>query len=326
VIFVMMAVTIPVDHLQSLRQAFGNRLQERVSLQRYTAARIGGPADALVTVKTAGELTDAVKLCCEQGIPFTIMGSGSNILVSEAGVRRLVILNQAKRITFHTQKEPMAVWAESGTNFGALARQAAAEGLAGLEWAAGIPGTVGGAVYGNAGAHGGDMAGSLLVANILQLKPLKGDHLYEISAEEWTVEQFAYGYRTSTIKHQPGRVAVLSATLKLSQSTPEAVMVKMDEYRTMRKNSQPSGASLGSIFKNPPGDYAGRLIEAAGLKGMKIGEVEISHKHANFFISHAGATASDYARLIRLAQERVQEKFGVSLELEIELLGDWTDG
>lgn len=320
-----MTVTIPVDHLQSLRQAFGNRLQEHVSLQPYTAPRIGGPADALLIVRTAGELANTVKICCEQGIPFTVLGSGSNILVSDAGLRQLVILNQAKKITFHAQNEPLTVWAESGTNFGALARQAAARGYSGLEWAAGIPGTVGGAVYGNAGAHGSDMADSLLVANILQLIPQEGEHLYQMSQEVWTVEQFEYGYRTSTIKRQPGRVVVLSATMKLKPSTPQAVMAKLDEFRTMRKNSQPSGASLGSIFKNPPGDYAGRLIEAAGLKGKKIGKVEISQKHANFFISQDNASASDYARLIQLAREQVQEKFGVSLELEIELLGEWKD-
>jgi len=313
------------DHLQSLRQAFGSRLEENASLKRYTAARIGGSADALVTVKTGEELADVVEFCCQKGIPFTILGSGSNILVSDAGVRRLVILNQAKRIAFHTLEEPMHVWAESGVNLGALARKAAAEGFSGLEWAAGIPGTVGGAVYGNAGAHGGDTAGSLLVANILQLKPLKGHHLYDITKEEWTAEQFEYRYRTSTIKRQPGRVVVLSSKLKLYPSTPEVVMAKMDEFRVARKNSQPSGASLGSIFKNPPGDYAGRLIEAVGLKGKRMGEVEISRKHANFFISHDGACADDYARLIQLAQEQVHEKFGVSLELEIELLGDWKD-
>jgi UDP-N-acetylmuramate dehydrogenase len=320
-----MVVTISAVHLQSLRQAFGKRLQENAPLQRYTAARLGGAAEALVTVRSIGELADAVKLCCEQGIPFTIIGSGSNILVADAGVKRLIIVNQARKIVFHTQEGPKAVWAESGANFGALARQAATAGFSGLEWAAGIPGTVGGAVYGNAGAHGADMASCLLVANILQLIPNKGDHLYEISPQDWSVDQLEYGYRTSHLKRHPGRVVVLSAQMRLNSSTAEAVTAKMDEYRMMRKASQPSGASLGSIFKNPTGYYAGRLIENAGLKGMKIGNVEISQKHANFFISHNGATASDYARLIRLAQEKVQKEFGVRLELEIEMLGEWME-
>jgi UDP-N-acetylmuramate dehydrogenase len=316
-------VALTPTQLQRLRQEFGSWLQENVTLKRYTAARIGGAADAMLSVGSVSELLNAVKFCWEQRIPFTILGSGSNILVSDAGVRQLVLLNQAKKIVFYPQSQPAAVWAESGVNFGALARQAAGKGLSGLEWAAGIPGTLGGALYGNAGAHGSDMAGSLLVANILQLSTKNSGQLHEIRQEEWSVEDFEYGYRSSSIKRQPGKVVILSAKLKLAASTPEAVKVKMDEYKLMRRDSQPSGASLGSIFKNPPGDYAGRLIEAAGLKGKKIGKVEISHKHANFFINHDSASAGDYAALIRLAQEEVERKFGIKLELEIELLGDW---
>jgi UDP-N-acetylmuramate dehydrogenase len=193
-----------------------------------------------------------------------------------------------------------------------------------LEWAAGIPGTVGGAIYGNAGAHGGDMTGNLVMAEILHLNPINHGENHEILQEKWPVERFEYTYRSSIIKRQPGRVVVLSAELKLAASTPELVQAKMDEYKTMRHNSQPSGASLGSIFKNPAGDHAGRLIEAAGLKGTALGKVEISRKHANFFINQDSASASDYASLIRLAQQKVMDKFGVKLELEIELLGDWS--
>lgn len=318
-------MTISLAHIQTLRSAFGERLQVNVSLKRYTAARIGGKADVMITVETSQELAEVAKSLWELAIPFTILGSGSNVLVSDAGVRQVVVLNHAKKILFNPQSLHPTVWAESGVNFGALARQAAIHGLSGLEWAAGIPGTVGGAVYGNAGAHGSDMSNNLLMAKILHLRQTNGDNQHEILREDWSVERFEYAYRSSSIKHQPGRVVVLSAQLKLSQSTPEAVQAKMDEYSAMRRSSQPSGASLGSIFKNPPGDYAGRLIEAAGLKGKKIGKVEISQKHANFFINQDSATASDYAALIRLVQQQVLKKFGVSLELEIELLGDWTD-
>jgi UDP-N-acetylmuramate dehydrogenase len=318
-------VTISPAQIQTLRNAFGTRMQENVSLKRYTAARIGGAADILITVETSTELAEVTKLCWQQTIPFTILGSGSNVLVSDAGVRQVVVLNRAKKIVFNPHSQPISVWAESGANFGALARQAAAKGFLGLEWAAGIPGTVGGAVYGNAGAHGSDMSSNLVMANILHHQQINGDHQTEILQEEWSVEQFEYAYRGSNIKRQPGQVVILSAQMKLSQSTPETVQAKMDEYTAMRRNSQPTGASLGSIFKNPVGDYAGRLIEAAGLKGRKIGKVEISQKHANFFINQDSATASDYAALIRLVQKDVSEKLGVSLELEIELLGDWTD-
>jgi UDP-N-acetylmuramate dehydrogenase len=318
-------VTITKTQLEFLRSALGTRLQESVSLKRYTAARIGGSADALVRVGTSEELAQVAKLCWEQSIPIVILGSASNVLVSDRGVRQLVLLNQAKRTEFNSGAQPVNVWCESGVNFGGLARQVAARGLSGLEWAAGIPGTVGGAVYGNAGAHGSDMKASLLMANILHLKPSDGAHPHEILQEDWSVERLEFGYRNSSLKRQPGGAVVLSATMKLTQSTPTAVQATMDNFAAIRRSSQPSGASLGSIFKNPPGDYAGRLIEAAGLKGMNMGKVEISPKHANFFINQDSATAEDYASLIRLAQEKVQQKFGVSLELEIELLGDWTE-
>jgi UDP-N-acetylmuramate dehydrogenase len=313
-----------LPYLQSLRNAFGDRLQVDVSLKRYTAARMGGNADILITADSSDELADTVKFLWESGIPFIILGSGSNVLVSDAGVRQVVVLNHAKQIRFNLQAKPPTVWVESGANLGNLARRAATHGLSGLEWAAGIPGTVGGAVFGNAGAHGGDMSGNLVVAKILHLNPTTGEDKHVILQEDWPVERFEYAYRSSIIKRQPGWVVVLSAELKLAASTPEAVQVKMDANKAMRQNSQPSGASLGSIFKNPENDHAARLIEAAGLKGKAIGKVEVSRKHANFFINQDNASARDYAELIRLAQQRVFEKFGVKLELEIELLGDWS--
>jgi UDP-N-acetylmuramate dehydrogenase len=316
-------VTISSAHLQTLRNTFGIHMQENVSMKRYTAARIGGAADILITVGSSTELAEVVKMCWELNIHVTILGSGSNVLVSDAGVRQVVVLNHAKKIAFNPDLQPVTVWVESGATLGALARQAAARGLSGLEWAISIPGTVGGAIYGNAGAQGSDIAQNLVMANILHLSKIKGDHRHEILQEEWPVERFAYAYRSSSIKRQPGQVAILSAQLKLSQSIPEAVQAKMDEYRTVRQYSQPSGASLGSIFKNPTGDFAGRLIDAAGLKGKKMGKVEISQKHANFFINQGNAKANDYAGLIKLVQKDVYEKFGISLELEIELLGDW---
>jgi UDP-N-acetylmuramate dehydrogenase len=313
-----------LSYLQTLRDAFAERLQVEVPLKRYTAARIGGKADAMIIVNSSVELAETVTRLWKLEIPFLILGSGSNVLISDAGVRQVVVLNRAKKTIFSTQIQPPCVWVESGANLGALARRSAANGLTGLEWAEGIPGTVGGAIYGNAGAHGSDMSSNLLMAEILHLNSINRENKNEIVQEKWSVEQFEYSYRSSIIKRQPGRVVVLSAELKLALSTPESVQAKMEEYKMMRQNSQPSGASLGSIFKNPAGDHAGRLIEAAGLKGTAIGKVEISRKHANFFINQDNASASDYAALIKLAQEKVMEKFGIKLELEIELLGDWS--
>lgn len=317
-----MSVALP--YLEFLRNAFGERLQVDVPLKRYTATRIGGNADVMITANSVDELAGTAKKLWESGIPFIILGSGSNVLVSDAGVRQVVVLNRAKKIIFNPQPEMPTVFVEFGANLGALARQAAAHGFSGLEWAAGIPGTVGGAVYGNAGAHGADMSGNLALANILQLNPGNGDNPHDVVQEEWPVERFEYTYRSSIIKRQPGCVVILAALLMLGISSVDAVQVKMDEFRIFRQKSQPSGASLGSIFKNPEGDHAGRLIEAAGLKGATKGKVEISRKHANFFINQDNAKASDYATLITLSQEKVLEKFGVKLELEIELIGDWS--
>ena len=318
-------MSLTLAQIESLRGAYGERVQVNVSLKRYTAARIGGNADVMVTVENSEELARVAQYLWESEIPFIILGSGSNVLVSDAGVRQVVVLNRAKKVDFNQQSLQPTVWVESGVNFGALARQAATHGLSGLEWAAGIPGTVGGAIYGNAGAHGSDMSGTLLMAKILHHHWSNGDPSHEFLQEEWTAERFEYGYRSSSLKRLSGQAVILSAKLKLVQSTPAAVQAKMDEYNIQRRSSQPGGASLGSIFKNPTGDYAGRLIEAAGLKGKKIGKVEISQRHANFFVTQDSASASDYADLIRLVQKQVQKKFGISLELEIEMLGDWTE-
>ncbi len=316
-------MTVLPDPREEIRSIFGARLQEHVSLKRFTAARIGGEADFMVIAGSSEELAESVRACWQASIPFIILGGGSNVLVADAGVRELVILNQAKKSVVSMDAQPPSVWAESGANFGYLARKVAAHGLSGLEWAAGIPGTLGGAIYGNAGAHGSDMSTSLVVADILHLIPSNGSQPQAILREEWPANRFEYGYRASSLKRQPGRVVVLSAQLKVVHSTPEAVRAKIAEFRAQRRTSQPSGASLGSIFKNPPGDYAGRLIEAAGLKGLQKGKAQVSQKHANFIVSQDSASASDYAELIRLVRERVLAKAGVRLELEIELVGEW---
>jgi UDP-N-acetylmuramate dehydrogenase len=310
-----------LEDLQALKAAFGERLQEHVSLERITAARIGGPADAFVEVDSADDLAQAASLLWGLNLPFIILGGGSNVLVSDAGVRGVVVLNRARQVRFNEQANPPTVWAESGTNFGKLARQAAQLGLAGLEWAAGIPGTIGGAVVGNAGAHGGDMAGNLLLAEILHHKEGTGSVASERSL--WPVEKMDFTYRNSALKRQPGQAIVLSALLRLERSDPQVIQARIDELVAHRHRTQPPGASMGSMFKNPPGDYAGYLIEAAGLKGHRIGRAQISPLHANFFINLSGATAADIRNLIELARETVFDKFGVKLELEIELVGEW---
>lgn len=307
-----------------LKDAFGERVKDAVPLGPYTASRIGGPARALLEVRSAIELEQAVTVLWGSGCPFLILGGGSNVLVSDKGVLGVVLLNRARNVQFDMQTEPPTVWAESGANFGVVARQAASRGLSSLEWAAGIPGTIGGAVIGNAGAHGGDMAGNLLVADILQ---------HDRGKEEWPVERLEFAYRSSLLKRsmqasqgistlQPQYV-VVNALLRLERSTPDQVHTRIEELTAYRRRTQPPGASMGSMFKNPPGDYAGRLIEAAGLKGTRRGEAQISELHANFFVNLGQASASDVYALIRLAQEVVSQQFGIQLELEIEIIGEW---
>ena len=278
-----MPTTLP---LPTLRAAFGDRLQENVSLAPYTSARIGGPADALVTVTSADELAETVSRLWELDVPYVILGGGSNVLVSDKGVRGVVVLNRAKDVRFDKGSKPK-VRAEAGVVIANLARRAASHGLAGLEWAAAVPGTLGGAVYGNAGAFGGDMAGSLIQAEMLT----------ESGRETWPVEKMEYGYRTSILKRQTLKFVVLWAEMRMEHSTKEAVSVKISEFSGRRKTTQPPGASMGSMFKNPPGDFAGRLIEAAGLKGTRIGTAEISPVHANFFINHGQTKAEDVRTL-----------------------------
>lgn len=304
----------PAPSLPTLRAAFGSKLQENVRLSNYTTARLGGPADAFLVANSVGELAGMARQLWDLDMPFFLLGSGSNLLVSDAGVRGVVILNRARNIKIDAHHIPPTVYAETGANLGTVARQVALRGLSGLEWAATIPGTVGGAAYGNAGANGSDMKHVLALAEILHR---------DSGREEWSVKRLAYEYRTSALKQQPGRAVVLAARMNLTQSTPEAVKITMEQFSTRRRSTQPPGASLGSMFKNPPGDYAGRLIEAAGLKGARRGGAEISPVHANFFINHGDATSADVYQLIRLAQQTVAEKFSVQLQLEIELVGDW---
>jgi UDP-N-acetylmuramate dehydrogenase len=297
-----------------LREAFGVRLQQDVPLAPYTSARIGGAADFLLVVRSSVELAATTKVLWEIGVPFRMLGAGSNVLVADAGVRDVVLLNQARQVRFSEYETEPGVWAESGAGLGVLARRAVERGWSGLEWAVTVPGTLGGAVVGNAGAHGSDMASCLLMAEILQRNG---------QAESWPVERLEYTYRDSWPKRHPGQAVVLSATVRLSLSTPEETRARAAEFVAQRQASQPPGASMGSMFKNPPGDFAGRLIEAAGLKGTRIGNAEISPIHANFFINHGKASAKDVKGLIDLARNAVEARFGVRLEMEIELIGEW---
>ena len=302
----------PVRPIDVLYAKLGDKVKENVMLAPYTSARIGGPADIFVMADDIAELARIAKLLWKQEMPFTILGGASNVLVSDRGIRGVVLMNRAKAVRFHGGDQP-SVTVESGVVFSNLANRCASKGFSGLEWAATVPGTIGGAVYGNAGAFGGDMAGNLMWAELLT----------DNSREKYSAEKMNYGYRTSVLKRGELKAIVLSAELSLKNSTKEEATVKIQQFSAHRKATQPPGASMGSMFKNPNGDYAGKLIEASGLKGTRIGNAEISPLHGNFFINHANTRAEDIRALVQLVQKTVKEKQGVELELEIEFVGDW---
>lgn len=342
-----MTMPVPFD-TKLMHEKFAERFETRVSLSRYTSARIGGPVDGMLTAETIEDLVDMVTFLWEERVPFQILGGGSNVLVSDAGVRGVILLNKARQVKFNPDGDPPSVWAASGSNLGRVARQAAAFGLSGLEWAAGIPGSIGGAIVGNAGAYEGDIAGQLILAEILHQEIVEENSKNGnspktvITREEWPVDRFEFDYRSSIIKrnrYQKGRsrgkdlpgwvsnmqpdTVILAALLRLEKSTETAVTKRLEELAAHRHQTQPPGASMGSMFKNPAGDYAGRLIENAGLKGAGIGDAAISPLHGNFFVNYGNASAKDVLELINLAQKVVEKKFGISLELEIELIGSW---
>jgi len=286
------------------------------SLAKYTAARLGGNAD-LIYVARQGieELAEIVLTAWQMNLPVTMLGGGANVLVSDKGVRGLVIINRNSKIEFGDWHDGRNVSATSGTNLLRLARDVANHGLAGMEWAVGVPGTLGGAIVNNAGAHGTNMASS--IADVVVLDAKEGAQLY-------TRDDMEFAYRHSLLKaREDRRFLVLQANLILQPDDQTAIQNRMDDYNVYRKRTQPPGASLGSIFKNPEGDYAGRLIEESGLKGFQIGQAQVSPVHANFLVNLGDASASDYFALINHVCEVVYERFNITLEMEIEALGDW---
>lgn len=301
-----------IDELQAIAPAKTDE-----PLSRHTTFGIGGPADAFVTVRNAQELARAVLIAREFAAPIFILGAGSNVLVGDNGVRGVVIDNQAKAVTVTPDEGSgggARVVAESGVSFAALARQMAREGWAGIEWAAGIPGTLGGAVVYNAGAYDGCLADVLVSATLLN-----GGNATKTLANA----ELEFSYRNSIVtRGQCAGCVVLSVELALTRGDATALVAKVGEYDRMRLAAQPRGRNSGSTFKNPQGEHAWRLIDAAGLRGHRIGDARISEKHCNFIENLGDARAADVAALMREAQRRVRERFGIELENEVELVGE----
>ncbi|MGB4594593.1 MAG: UDP-N-acetylmuramate dehydrogenase [Anaerolineaceae bacterium] len=305
-----------MSSIHKLEELFGDRFQQNVRMANYTTSRVGGLVLGLLPANTLDDLRHASETFWKLEVPFKVIGSGANILVSDKGYEGVILLNRCHNIKIFSQEDTPFIYTESGANFGAMARQTALRGLTGLEWANSIPGTVGGAVYGNAGAHGWDVARALISTRIF----FKDSGEHELSAED-----MAYTYRSSVLKREHTLAVILSATFTAQKSTREKAWAKLNEFAAQRQATQPGGASTGSTFKNPVDDYAGRLIEAAGLKGHTEGHACFSSLHANFIVNDGTANAHEYYTLIKLAQKRVKDLFGIDLELEIELLGDFND-
>ena len=278
-------------------------------LKRYTAWKIGGPADALLEPKSVEELVEATERAREHDVPLTILGGGTNVLIRDGGIRGLTI-RLAKSLR-GVEIEGTSVTAESGVLYPVLANTTAGRGLAGLEFATGIPGTVGGAVYMNAGAYGSETKEVLDWADVV-----KDHEVIRIKSEDLDLS-----YRHSALHENPDWV-VVRAGYTLVPGDPTELKARIKEFRKQRMNGSPNRPSCGSTFKRPPGDFPGRVIEAAGLKGTRVGNIEVSPVHANYLVNLGGGTAEEALKLIDLVQVKVRERLGIELEAEVRILGD----
>jgi UDP-N-acetylmuramate dehydrogenase len=299
------------------RELHNLTLLENEPLARYTSWRIGGPARYFATASSADDLRDLVQWAAAESLPVFILGGGTNILVADGGYPGLVIRNRAAQQRIEEQGDEIRLWIESGAPTAGTARRLAGQGYGGLVWAEGLPGTIGGAVFGNAGCYGDDMAHDLIRAWLLR----------DGNVEEWPVERFAYGYRSSALKRLVGQdlsipTVILAAEIRLYRDDPARLVDEMAAIAESRKSKTPSGSSCGSVFKNPEGTTSGNLLDQAGLKGTRVGSAIVSEKHANYIVNLGGATASDVLRLTEIMRERVLAEFGVELELEVQVVGE----
>ena len=304
--------------------AIGTDIQRRIGVKtsrdeplgRFTTMRVGGPADLFATAHNAFELRALVRFARSRGLPHMVLGRGSDIVIADAGIRGLVIQNRAEG----SRVEASRYTAESGVPMARAATETQKAGLTGLEFGLAIPGTVGGAVWANAGAHESDVATVLEAARVLDAAG---------SEVILTGDELAFEYRDSRFKHtapdSPAEV-VLDATFRLEEADADTIKARLDDIRRWRQAHQPLGIpSAGSVFRNPDGTSAGKLIDEAGLKGLRIGGATVSEKHANFIVNDRKGTAADVRRVAERVRAEVRRRHGVDLQFEIEFVGDWSD-
>lgn len=285
------------------------KLQEPMS--KHTTFRIGGPADFYLCPHSTKEVQQTVQICKEENLPYFILGNGSNLLVSDKGYRG-VIIQLWKNFSDISVKD-CCITAKAGALLSKVAAEALEEGLTGMEFASGIPGTIGGAVFMNAGAYGGEMKDIIKEVKVL-------DDQGEVRV--LSNEEMKLGYRTSIVKEKG--YTVLSAVLQLKKGEVSVIRETMEDLKNRRTSKQPLDMpSAGSTFKRPEGYFAGKLIMDSGLRGFSVGGAQVSEKHCGFVVNKGGATAEDVTALIREVQRRVKEKFGVELETEVRFLGEF---
>jgi UDP-N-acetylmuramate dehydrogenase len=300
----------------------GSDIQRRVGvktsrdepLARFTTMRVGGPADLFATAHNAFELRALVRFARQRALPHLILGRGSDLVISDRGIRGLVIQDRAEGSRFDGERYT----ADAGVPMARAATETQKAGLTGLEFGLAIPGTVGGAIWANAGAHESDVAGVLESARVL-----------DATGAESVVpaSDLALAYRDSRFKHGSGDgppELILDGTFLLAPADPDVIKDRLDDIRRWRQAHQPLGLpSAGSVFRNPEGDSAGRLIEAAGLKGFRIGGAVVSEKHANFIVNDQKGTAADVRRVGDHVRDVVAKQTGLELVYEVEFVGDW---
>jgi UDP-N-acetylmuramate dehydrogenase len=295
---------------RELRSAFGARLEVQRSLADLTSFRIGGPADLFVTVESEVELMTAMAAAHRHQTPVMCLGAGTNLLVSDRGVRGLVV--KLGESFGRLINEGLEVTVGAAMQFGAMVEAVIDRGLAGLEFGEGIPGTVGGGLVMNAGAFGGEMARVVTLVHGVTIDGL---------ARALTKDEVNFTYRRTDL---PPRFVITRVDFMLAYGDRDELRARVMDLRSKRAARQPRGLpNAGSVFKNPPGNFAGRLLESVGLKGARMGGAAFSGQHANFIVNLGGARADEVRALIDLARDRVMESTGVKLEPEVRLIGEW---
>ena len=287
-----------------------DRIAWHEPMAAHTSFRIGGPADALVTPASETELASLISFCSHSGCPYFILGRGTNLLVRDKGIRGVVI--KIDQPLGNLQIEDQRVTVGAGMALGELSRQAGVRGLAGLEFAVGIPGSVGGAVCMNAGAYDGEMKNVIKEVRAIA----ENGEVLRLSAE-----QMQFGYRSSIM--QNSKMVILEAVLELLPDDPAAIKQRMDDFTERREARQPLDLpSAGSVFKRPAGHYVGPMLQELGLKGFSVNDAQVSEKHAGFIVNRGQAKAADVLELIAIIQETVRNQYGVELIPEIKIIGE----